>query len=697
MLHTQPPDGTESGTWNSDAKDLPETQLLLNSLFQDHAVFQRGASIPVWGKAAPNRRICCSLGGVSSVAVSNAEGRFFLRLPPLEAGGPFELKIRQLPDGPERILHDVWIGEVYLASGQSNMELPLNALWEYAEMCASGELDRASVHYFKVPKTAYPVQAEDAHGVWQAASAESAGGFSGMAFLFARGLAERTGCKVGIIEASLGGTGAECWISREGLMKNSVWSRRVEAFDCKKYDPAMYEHLPAGKLMPAPDEQIMQGIRTLFPAPLPNEGVKAGFAEPDYDDADWEVMELPDSWTLAGYRHAGVFWFRRGVELPQECRGRELTLSLGAVDKGDITYFNGVEIGRTGDGIDLAPTFQPRVYRIPGELVRAGRNVIAVRAASQVSIVMDGGLIGPAEQMFLKTPEKQIPLTGSWKLRQEHDCGNAGSDFIPQCGPGEPHTMHTLFDNMIHPLIPYALRGVLWYQGECNAISGAEGYQELLENLIDDWRGHWGQRRLDFLIIQLPGYQRRRTVSIHSQWALLREAQYLAGCSRDAEVIVSYDTGDENDLHPRDKHPVALRAAERAAALISGREVPRSPVFSLVTFSGNVLRIRFETWGGRLVFHGEPSGFAICGADGCFILRRSVSSAIMNWRFFTRTFRNRPPFITHGAISRPETCMAIPDCLRFRSAGSGNRHLHNEGSGSKLSGTVIQKRKERQS
>ena len=258
------------------------------------------------------------------------------------------------------------------------------------------------------------------------------------------------------------------------------------------------------------------------------------------------------------------------------------------------------------------------MYRIPGELVRAGRNVIAVRAASQVSIVMDGGLIGPAEQMFLKTPEKQIPLTGSWKLRQEHDCGNAGSDFIPQCGPGEPHTMHTLFDNMIHPLIPYALRGVLWYQGECNAISGAEGYQELLENLIDDWRGHWGQRRLDFLIIQLPGYQRRRTVSIHSQWALLREAQYLAGCSRDAEVIVSYDTGDENDLHPRDKHPVALRAAERAAALISGREVPRSPVFSLVTFSGNVLRIRFETWGGRLVFHGEPSGFAICGADGVF-------------------------------------------------------------------------------
>ncbi len=618
MLHTQPPDGTESGIWNSDAKDLPETQLLLNSLFQDHAVFQRGASIPVWGKAAPNRRICCSLGGVSSVAVSNAEGRFFLRLPPLEAGGPFELKIRQLPDGPERILHDVWIGEVYLASGQSNMELPLNALREYAEMCTSGELDRASVHYFKVPKTAYPVQAEDAHGVWQAASAESAGGFSGMAFLFARGLAERTGCKVGIIEASLGGTGAECWISREGLMKNSVWSRRVEAFDCKKYDPAMYEHLPAGKLMPAPDEQIMQGIRTLFPAPLPNEGVKAGFAEPDYDDADWESMELPDSWTLAGYRHAGVFWFRRGVELPQECRGRELTLSLGAVDKGDITYFNGVEIGRTGDGIDLAPTFQPRVYRIPGELVHAGRNVIAVRAASQVSIVMDGGLIGPAEQMFLKTPEKQIPLTGSWKLRQEHDCGNAGSDFIPQCGPGEPHTMHTLFDNMIHPLIPYALRGVLWYQGECNAISGAEGYQELLENLIDDWRGHWGQRRLDFLIIQLPGYQRRRTVSIHSQWALLREAQYLAGCSRDAEVIVSYDTGDENDLHPRDKHPVALRAAERAAALISGREVPRSPVFSLVTFSGNVLRIRFETWGGRLVFHGEPSGFAICGADGVF-------------------------------------------------------------------------------
>ena len=325
----------------------------------------------------------------------------------------------------------------------------------------------------------------------------------------------------------------------------------------------MYEHLPAGKLMPAPDEQIMQGIRTLFPAPLPNEGVKAGFAEPDYDDADWESMELPGT-----------------------------------------------------HGNDIAP----RAYKLTGNPVhprlesRGEINAVAGPPDLDTVEIGDIAFIDRAQG----EPEKQIPLTGSWKLRQEHDCGNAGSDFIPQCGPGEPHTMHTLFDNMIHPLIPYALRGVLWYQGECNAISGAEGYQELLENLIDDWRGHWGQRRLDFLIIQLPGYQRRRTVSIHSQWALLREAQYLAGCSRDAEVIVSYDTGDENDLHPRDKHPVALRAAERAAALISGREVPRSPVFSLVTFSGNVLRIRFETWGGRLVFHGEPSGFAICGADGVF-------------------------------------------------------------------------------
>ncbi len=617
MLHTQPPDGRKTGLYRNDSAEPQEMPLQLNSLFQDHAVFQRNTAVPVWGKAAPNRRILCSLGGVSAVTVGNADGSFFLRLPPLEAGGPFELKIRQLPNGSEKILHDIWIGEVYLASGQSNMELPLNALREYTEMLSGPEKrNLSSVHYFKVPRTAYPVRAADTHGVWQTASAESAGSFSGVAFLFAHSLAERTGCKIGIIEASLGGTGAECWISREGLMKNSVWSSRVEAFDCAKYAPANYETLPEGQLMPAPDEQIMRGIAKLFPAPLPNEGAQAGFADPDHDDTEWESMELPDSWTLAGHRHAGVFWFRREVELPQECRGQALTLSLGAVDKGDITYFNGVEVGSTGNGIDLSATFLPRVYRIPGELVRAGRNVIAVRAASQISIVMDGGLIGPAEQMFLETPHRQIPLAGRWKLRQEHDCGSIGSDFIPRSGPGEPHTMCTLFDNMIHPLIPYALRGVLWYQGECNAISGAAAYQELLENLIDDWRGRWGQRHLDFLIIQLPGYQHRRLVSIHSQWALLREAQYLAGRSRNAEVIACYDTGDENDLHPKDKLPVARRAAECAAALISGRNVPRSPSLSLVTVEGNTLRIRFETWGGKLVFHGKPDGFAVCGADG---------------------------------------------------------------------------------
>ena len=579
----------------------------ISSLFRDHAVFQRNIPLPVWGVTVPETQVRCSLGGCRAMTISNECGRFALRLPPLPAGGPHELVFENLQDGDRIVYKDIWIGEVYLTSGQSNMEFQLKNTDSFEQLKNAGRLDNSAIHYLKVPISACPSRKCSFEAVWQAATPETAGDFSAVGFLFAEKVARETGLKVGIINASCGGTAAESWMSREALMTHPLWKKKVTEYDVSSFDCSHYEELPDGQFVPAPGSLLQKMLGEQF-AELPeNEGLRLGYAEPDFDDSIWRAAELPDSWTLMGYNHGGVFWARLAVNLPQSAAGRDLTLSLGAIDKGDITYFNGVEVGRMGDGVNMEFWNQPRVYKVPGKLVRSGSNVIAVRAASFFPIAMAGGMIGPASQMFLDTGDTRIPLNVEWKYMMEYNAGIAAVEALSQCGPGQFQSQHVLFDNMISPLIPFALRGIIWYQGEANAICKAAEYKNLLRGLIHDWRYRWGQPDMDFIVIQLPGYQARRLVSPHSQWALLREAQILSG----EPLVVTCDTGDENDIHPRDKSVVAERTADLAIALINKHRPVHSPRMHSVTRTRGKLLIKFAVYGSTLVFKGKPDGFAV--------------------------------------------------------------------------------------
>lgn len=581
--------------------------LKIAPLFRDHAVFQRGIPIPVWGETEPECRIRCALGDAVSMTVSNSCGRFFLRLPPQQAGGPCELLFENLRTGDKVVCKDIWIGEVYLVSGQSNMEFPLKNASGFEELKAAGRLADPSIRYLKVPVSAYPVPECGFEGAWQTPDPAITGDFSAVAYLFAEEIACETGCKVGIIEASCGGTGAECWMSREALLLHSHWRDKLIEYDWTSFLPSYYDALPAGQLLPAPGELIGRVLADQTRRIPPNKGFDLGYAEPDFDDGLWRDAEMPDSWNLLGYNHGGVFWARLAVNLPRSAAGRDLTLSLGALDKGDVTYFNGVEIGRTGDGVDAGYWNLSRVYTVPGDLVRSGRNVIAVRIASLFPMAMAGGMIGPVEEMFLDDGKTRIPLDVKWKYMMEYNAGIGVVEALAMCGPGEPHSLHMLFDNMIAPLIPFGIRGVLWYQGEANAICRAAEYRNLLRGLIYDWRYRWGQANMDFIVIQLPGYQAKRLVSPHSQWALLREAQLQSG----EPLVVTCDTGDENDIHPKDKTVVAERAAAIAAALINKRRPMYSPRMHSVTRSGDRLLVKFNVYGSTLAFNGEPDGFAV--------------------------------------------------------------------------------------
>lgn len=586
----------------------------LMSLFSDHAVLQYGAAIPVWGNAAPSSRIRISLGKVSRMTVTNSDGKFFLRLPPLPEGGPFDLVAENIDSGEKIVRTDIFLGEVYLVSGQSNMEFRLENALSFETAKNGGLLHNPSLRLFKVPVEAWPGQREDVSASWFPATEETAARFSAVGFHFGAELQRRTGRTVGVILAACGGTGAECWTSREALLLNPDWHGKVLDYDRIDFSLSL-NSLPEGKVLPPPGSAILRGISERFPEPPPNLGLNLGYAAPEFDDSSWSALELPDSWTSAGFNHAGVFWFRRTVELSPEAAGKDLTLSLGMIDKGDIAYFNGEPVGATGDGIDMNFWNVQRTYSVPSRLVRSGKNLIAIRAASMVSIVMDGGLLGPAEKMTLSGNGFSIPLAGPWRLQMEHDCGTEGAEFMHACGPGEPHSQHILFDNMIAPLIPYAIRGVLWYQGEANAICQAAQYRGLLSSMISDWRSRWGQPALDFMIVQLPGFLPERDFCVHSQWALLREAQLLTALENGIPPVITLDWGDDYDLHPRDKQPVGERAAALAAARIAGTPLPASPVVKEIVPVGSTLRVRFVT-PSPLRLADSPRGWVLTDAGG---------------------------------------------------------------------------------
>jgi sialate O-acetylesterase len=586
--------------------------LKLASVFTNHAVLQQGMTIPIWGMATPLARVECQLGDVHAMTVASEDGRFMLRLPPQKAGGPFILQVKDLSSGQVVKLEDIYIGEVWVASGQSNMELPLDATGDYAR-----KADLPMIRFYQVPMTTYSNGRREANGEWQVCSPTNSGKFSAVAFQFAKFRQPEAGCAVGIIQAAVGGTNIEAWMSRSALLALPEYADEVMKYDSNICDPKLYAEYPQNEKMFDRGFRETEFFRKLFPTMPENAGAREGWQKPEYDDSKWESMTLPDSWTLAGYNHAGIFWYRLNIDLPKSWTGNDLELGIGVADKSDITYFNGEQIGATGDnGLDMCYWDKPRRYIVPGKLVQAGRNVIAVRVSSAVSICTDGGLTGPADAMFIALkdqPKSAISLAFDWRLKMEHDFGIDGADKMRLLGPGEAHSLHILFDNMISPLIPYAVRGAIWYQGEANAICTAGRYRELLTTLIRDWQTQWGELDMKFLVVQLPGYSTPRLYSERSTWALLREAQMQATTETDQPpAICTIDCGDPVNLHPINKGLVG----KRLAMAVVGKY---SPTFKSMTLEKSSLRLEFNTYDSALKVNVEKlDGFVIAGDDGIF-------------------------------------------------------------------------------
>lgn len=578
----------------------------LNALFTDHAVLQHGIPVPVWGTTLPNVKVAGQIAGIKTWTMASAFGDFMLRFPPLPIGGPYTLEITTDNTRESARVNDVWVGEVWVCSGQSNMEFTV----------ASGEPDPDpkdcdGVRMITVGRHAAFGRQRDFKGAWMVGTVGNAATFSAVGYYFARRLHDELKMPIGMIHAAWGGTRIEAWTSRESLMEHPVTAQLVRDYEADLACEANWSSATSARKA------------LLDPG---NAGERKGWAKPTFDDAAWGEVELPGNFEkCCGRRTNGAFWFRKTVDVPAAWRGRKLALRIGAADKHDATYFNGIKVGATGKGLEEQHWNIPREYEVPARANRAMKATIAVRVWS---FLYDGGLIGPSDAMRLgpvDEPKASIPLDGVWKWAIEVDLGLTTPPPQPML-PGNANAPATLYDGMIHPVIPYAIRGAIWYQGESNT-GNAKDYLRLQCALVADWRRAWGQGNFPFICVQLANYYAPRTFDPDCTWPVIRQAQLDATrLCPNVGMASAVDIGDAVDIHPKNKRDVGRRLAQWALAKTYGRNiVPNGPYYSHYTIEGNTIRIFFTDVGkglvtkGRKGAQGEVATCVIAGSDRTFV------------------------------------------------------------------------------
>jgi sialate O-acetylesterase len=596
---------------------MPE--LTLPSILSDEMVLQRGRSNPVWGWDRPGQRVTLSVEGVfgpeaagagldaarpSATAVASADGSFRLACPELPAGGPYRLRIS---GSTERVIDRVLVGEVWLASGQSNMEWKVSQAKDAEREIAAAQWPE--IRMFTAARLASRDPSPIGGGRWRTCHPDTAHDFSAVGYYFARELHRELKVPVGIIDASWGGTPIEAWMSIGALRavmdidaELSQWSRPASEVERIRveYEAAM-----------------VRWEAECLPNDTSNEGEAKGWARVELDEDGWPSMPVPGAWQTRGLKFNGAVWFRKTIELDASWSGHDLSLSLGAIDDFDHTYFNGEKVGAHPKGTPGA--FQiHRLYRIPGALVRPGKNVVAVRVFDHVG---EGGFVGPAGEMFLETtgPDRsRVSLVGVWRYQVERRIPLVSFDVFRTC-PAPPSILvqqnspAALFGGMIAPLVPFGLRGVIWYQGESN-VEQHRLYAERMVAMIRDFRAQFGQVTMPFYLTQLANY------IASPAWACLREAQADALCEPSTGMAVTIDIGDRDDIHPRNKQEVGRRLSLLALARTYGRrEVEDSgPALERVVFGEGNARAYFSHAAGLRARGGgnEVKGFTIAGVDG---------------------------------------------------------------------------------
>jgi sialate O-acetylesterase len=566
-----------------------------NPLFADHAVLQQRAKVPVWGTADPGEAVTVEIAGQTVSATAGADGKWLVQLGAMKAGGPFTLTISGRNN--KIVAGDVLVGEVWVAGGQSNMERQLGPRvgqqpiddWEKEVAAATFP----QIRQFGVAQEKSLTRLASVKGRWDVCAPDAVKDFTAVGYFFGRDLYRARHVPIGIIHASWGGTPAEAWTSESGLSPLPDFADVSEQLKVLMADPQ------------AARRQFEARLETWFVANDAGSRAEQSWRDPALDASSWKTMTLPTFWEDAGEPDLnGVVWFRRTFDVPPGAAGAPAELQLGMVDDVDTTWVNGVKVGAT-IGYN-----QVRRYPVPAGVLKPGRNVVAVRVLDTGG---GGGIWGTAGlQLVLKDRAPALPpivLSGPWRYRIGMNLNDG--PWPPSGVIGDTSTPTILYNAMIAPLLPYAIRGVIWYQGEAN-VRREQQYRSLFPALIADWRQAWHQD-LPFLFVQIAPH--------HEMTPELRDAQLWAWqrTPRTA-MVVTMDCGDAKDIHPTHKQPVGARLALAARALAYGEHIEYSgPVFQAMKVNDAKAALRFTHLAGGLVAKGGPlKGFTIAGSDNVF-------------------------------------------------------------------------------
>ena len=578
----------------------------LPALFADHMVLQRDMAVPVWGQAHAGENVTVSLAGQTKAATPDASGKWMVKLDPLKVGEPLTMTVK----GKNTLtVSDILVGEVWLASGQSNMDYSLG--WDVPTNAAAiASANDSQLRYIRAPQKGDLEPQNDFKANWQVATPDSVKGWSAVAFYFARNLREKLGVPVGIVHSSYGGTEAEPWTSREALdsdpMFKAVAEQKIAAMKSFPADAAAF------------GPKLAAWIAQNGAQDKGNSGLEKGWSKPDFDDAGWKEVQLPNNLTQLEQKGGGVFWYRKTFVLPADAT-KDFNLDMGGLSGSDTIYFNGTPLVE----LNPQPAFASdrRTYRVPKELIRAGAaNTIAVR---QYALTPNDYFWEPIQNFGLPAADPKS-LGNNWKFQVEQSFAPLTADAL-QSLPKFPtaaiqNTPSALFNAMINPLIPYAMRGAIWYQGESNTSRPLE-YRKLLPLLISDWRARWGEGNFPFYIVQLANYGTVQPEPSESNWALLREAQAMTAANvPNSGLATAIDIGESANIHPKNKLDVGKRLALVALNRTYGQKMEDSgPTYDGMKIEGNAIRLKFTHAMGLMAKDGALKGFAIAGDDRKFV------------------------------------------------------------------------------
>jgi sialate O-acetylesterase len=608
-------------------------ELRLHGIFGDHMVLQRNAPIRVWGWAAPGERITVAMHRQKQQTLADEQGAWTLQLAPEAAGGPHQLLVSGQVGSEQRLLSDVLIGEVWLASGQSNMEMSLRQSLDGPADAAAAN-DPLIRHVKIAHRTALRPMADIEPAAWQSANAESAGEFSAVAYHFARRMRRELGVPVGLVNLSWGGTVIETWMSPAALQTQPEMRPLLANFaGTAAPSAAAFEASYRARML-----ALVRGWQGMDA--VTEQGLSKEWSSPSYDDSGWASLQAPGVWEAQGLPDFdGRLWYRKTFSLSEAQASRaNAALHLARVDDCDESYVNGQAVG------GLCGWDTPRRYALAPGVLRAGTNVIAVRVTDNGG---GGGLHGPAESLRLQVGDEVIALAGPWKARVE--------SVMNKTEPGVNDLPSLLFNGMLNAIVGFNMRGMLWYQGESNVERAAQ-YQQLLPAFIKDLRGRWGQGEFPFYLVQLAADKPSQSNSLAgSRWAELRDAQArsLSAVAKTG-MVVTTDICDGGDLHPRPKREVGERLAGLALSQDYGRAVPAlGPTLRKMTVRGSKAELQFANAGrGLLARDGRLRGFAI--ADASRVFYPALADIVGDKVIVHHAQVTRPVAVRFGWVDNPE-------------------------------------------